>query len=385
VADVTIDESAGVAEFVVGVSPAPAAGESLAVSFQTADGTALAGTDYAATSGALTFTEGQTVQTVQVPIIDDAESEGEEQFALTVSATGAASVTGTATILASDLGVSGCGAPTYDPMTDAGLYLWEEGCGTGTERGFRVRASAGGSATAMTYAGHVDADQAFGTVTGFSLESSDTVEQVDGGLKILYQLNVRKQYEDGFDFSVGSGTGVCFGLDLPAGTPVLVGPNATPVATPFDLTTYQACAAPPPPPPVAEICGAPSYDPATDPGLYLWEEGCGGTGHSYQVRASAGGSASTLTYAGGVTSSEAFNSVTPYSLEGTDVLTNTGLQVDYSLNVRQAYQDGFDFSTADGASVCFGLDLPVGTPVRVGVNATPVAAPFDVASLEPCR
>ncbi len=102
------------------------------------------------------------------------------------------------------------------------------------------------------------------------------------------------------------------------------------------------------------------------------------------MRASAGGSASTLTYAGGVTSSEAFNSVTPYSLEGTDVLTNTGL-LQYHLNVRQAYQDGFDFSTADGASVCFGLDLPAGTPVRVGPNATLVAAPLDVASLEPCR
>ena len=45
--------------------------------------------------------------------------------------------------------------------------------------------------------------------------------KVDGGLKILYQLNVRKQYEDGFDFSVATGTGVCFGLDLPVGTPVL--------------------------------------------------------------------------------------------------------------------------------------------------------------------
>ncbi len=242
-----------------------------------------------------------------------------------------------------------------------------------------MRAAGGGSASAVTYAGQVDANQAFSVVTPFSLESTDVL--VNSGSQIVYEMNVRNVYQDGFGFGIASGASVCFGLDLPAGTPVLVGPNATPVTAPFDLTTYQSCGAPPP---ATDICGAPTYDPATDAGLYLWEEDCGGATRDYLVRATAGGSTTTLTYAGRATSSASFVSVTPFSLESTDVLTSTGLQIDYSLLVRGAYQDGFGFSAPDGASVCFGLDLPAGTPVRVGPNATPVAAPFSLPDLGAC-
>ena len=58
------------------------------VIYATSDGTALAGRDYAATSGTLTFPARSTAsQTIRVPVIDDAADEAEaETFTLTLSA-----------------------------------------------------------------------------------------------------------------------------------------------------------------------------------------------------------------------------------------------------------------------------------------------------------
>ena len=57
----------------------------LTVDYETSDGTAVAGQDYAAKSGRLTFEEGDTEQTIPVRILDDAVDEGEETFTLTLS------------------------------------------------------------------------------------------------------------------------------------------------------------------------------------------------------------------------------------------------------------------------------------------------------------
>jgi hypothetical protein len=55
------------------------------VAYTTADGTALAGTDFTAVSGTLTFAPGQTQQTVTVPILLDTASTGSTNFYLDVS------------------------------------------------------------------------------------------------------------------------------------------------------------------------------------------------------------------------------------------------------------------------------------------------------------
>ena len=55
------------------------------VDYATSDGTATAGDDYVAISGALTFTPGATVQTFTVPILDDTLSEVTEMINLTLS------------------------------------------------------------------------------------------------------------------------------------------------------------------------------------------------------------------------------------------------------------------------------------------------------------
>ena len=56
----------------------------LTVDFATADGTAIAGQDYTTTSGTLTFNGGETVKTFQIPITDDAPTEVDETFTVTL-------------------------------------------------------------------------------------------------------------------------------------------------------------------------------------------------------------------------------------------------------------------------------------------------------------
>ena len=56
----------------------------LSVDFATADGTAIAGQDYTATSGTLTFSGGETSKTFQIPITEDAPTEPNETFTVSL-------------------------------------------------------------------------------------------------------------------------------------------------------------------------------------------------------------------------------------------------------------------------------------------------------------
>ena len=83
--------------------------EPVTVSYATADGTAVAGEDYEATSGTLTFATGETEQTVAVTIIDDAVEDSGETFRLVLSGPAGAELAdaeATGTILNIDESVS---------------------------------------------------------------------------------------------------------------------------------------------------------------------------------------------------------------------------------------------------------------------------------------
>ena len=56
--------------------------QNVTVSYRTVDGTALAGQDYSAASGILTFSPGDTSKTVSVTVLDDLVDEDEERFTL---------------------------------------------------------------------------------------------------------------------------------------------------------------------------------------------------------------------------------------------------------------------------------------------------------------
>ena len=84
VADARVEEGAdAVLAFAVTLSRAASA--ALTVDYATADGSAHAGDDYRAASGTLTFAAGESSQTIEVAVLDDAHDEGEETLTLTLS------------------------------------------------------------------------------------------------------------------------------------------------------------------------------------------------------------------------------------------------------------------------------------------------------------
>jgi glucose/arabinose dehydrogenase len=107
------------------------------VNYATNNGTAIAGSDYAASTGTISFAAGQTSQTIAIPIIDDAAVENSETFSVTLSnPTGGASLggqtTASITILDNDLAlgnltrqtaVSGLNQPIAIDWTPDGQYM----------------------------------------------------------------------------------------------------------------------------------------------------------------------------------------------------------------------------------------------------------------------
>ena len=64
------------------------------VSYATADGTALAGTHYTATSGTLTFAPGETSKGILVPTLDDGTADPTRYFTVTLSNGTGGAITG---------------------------------------------------------------------------------------------------------------------------------------------------------------------------------------------------------------------------------------------------------------------------------------------------
>jgi GH18 family chitinase len=100
----------------------------VSVAYRTADGTALAGSDYTATSGTVTFAPGVTKAEVSVPVIGDATSESSEAFSLVLSSPqGAALAQASAagTILDDDIAPAGQGVSVAFTVTGQ----WNSGFG----------------------------------------------------------------------------------------------------------------------------------------------------------------------------------------------------------------------------------------------------------------
>ncbi|HWW94567.1 MAG TPA: Ig-like domain-containing protein [Vicinamibacteria bacterium] len=101
--DVSVTEpNTGTANAVFTVTLSPASSQTVTVAYATADGTATAGTDYAAATGNLSFSAGTTTQTLTVQITGDTLPEPNETFFVNLSGpTGAtlAKAQGTGTIV----------------------------------------------------------------------------------------------------------------------------------------------------------------------------------------------------------------------------------------------------------------------------------------------
>ena len=84
VADASVQEAAGAA-LAFRVTLAPAVGGPVTVDWVTADGSAVAGEDYTAGSGTLTFAAGETEKTIEIAVLDDDIDEGSETMTLSLS------------------------------------------------------------------------------------------------------------------------------------------------------------------------------------------------------------------------------------------------------------------------------------------------------------
>ena len=110
------------AQETVTVTLSQASTQPVSVDFATHDGTAIAGTDYIATSGTLTFAPGQTSQTVIVQTLaDQVANEGNESF--TLSLTNAVQATlGTATATGTILDATPSPNPAPTPSPSGGPW-----------------------------------------------------------------------------------------------------------------------------------------------------------------------------------------------------------------------------------------------------------------------
>ena len=104
---------------------------SVLANYNTVDGTAVAGDDYTATSGTITFLPGETAKTILVPTLDDSHAENAEQFSLHLAnITGAAITDSQATVTILDDGDLANASPLVDAGSDRTL---RDSDGTGSE------------------------------------------------------------------------------------------------------------------------------------------------------------------------------------------------------------------------------------------------------------
>src|SRR6185369_8932775 len=86
IADTSVTEgNSGLASANFLVTLSPVSGQSVTVNFSTADGSALAGTDYVATNGSVNFSPGVTTQTISIPVIGNTVNETNETFFVNLS------------------------------------------------------------------------------------------------------------------------------------------------------------------------------------------------------------------------------------------------------------------------------------------------------------
>ena len=122
VSDATVQEAEG-AVLVFTATLSHASSRTVTVDYATSDGTAVAGSDYTAASGALTFNAGDTSQTVQVTVLTDSEDESQETLTLTLSNPSQATLDDATGAGAIENGESSSGTQEDPPAEDPPVVL----------------------------------------------------------------------------------------------------------------------------------------------------------------------------------------------------------------------------------------------------------------------
>jgi Calx-beta domain len=141
IGDVSVTEgTAGATTLSFPVTLSTPAKQAVTVGYATADGTAKAPDDYAATSGTLTFRSGEKSKTISVNIQADDEIEQDETLTMTLSnpvkaTLGAATATGT---ISNDDTTKPARAGSYKGATQNGNYVFFTVLGDRSVTGFRI-------------------------------------------------------------------------------------------------------------------------------------------------------------------------------------------------------------------------------------------------------
>jgi hypothetical protein len=119
--DVIVDAGAGTVQVpvVLGGPSGAAQGVAVTMHYATSDGSAKAGTDYAATSGTLTFPPGETAQNITIPIAKRAGSAAARNFIVSLDSPSNATVAdGTATVKIGASGAAAVATPVISAPAD---------------------------------------------------------------------------------------------------------------------------------------------------------------------------------------------------------------------------------------------------------------------------
>ena len=178
--DVAMPEGqSGLTDFIFTVTLAPAATQAVTVQYVTASDSAFSGSDFAVASGTLTFTPGQSTQTITLPVTGDRAVEGDETFFVNLqNATNAALVhaQGLGTIQNDDLaGKVQFSAASYSIGENGGSVTVTITRTDGDAAGAGVWYSTGvGTATPNTATPNLDYTPGSGLVTFDAGETSRT-------------------------------------------------------------------------------------------------------------------------------------------------------------------------------------------------------------------
>ena len=252
------------------------------------------------------------------------------------------------------------GEPTYDPATEDGVFLWREG------NVWHLRAVAGLSGS-QSYIGSIASDMGFVGVTPVDFEQWGDNLDTSNPQKIEFKMNMMSLYFDGIDFEVPAGATVSFDVQASngdvAGLVYIGGDRCVVGHLPYELPSDSSTA--------CSSDGEPTYDPATEDGVFLWQEG-----NVWHLRAVAGLSGSQ-SYIGSIASDMGFVGATPVNFEqwGDALDTSNPQKIEFKMNMSGPYLDGIDFEVPVGASVYFDVQASSGDAaglVFIGGNRCPV-------------
>jgi hypothetical protein len=127
------------------------------------------------------------------------------------------------------------GEPQYNPVNDAGLFLWKDQVADV----WYLRVTAGGGR--VRYTGELVSDIPFTSVNPFKVEAGDVLDATNA-TRIMFDLRVQGQWEDGIDFQIPAGATVRLDLQEATGSSaeaIRIGAQVWPVGRlPLDISGW---------------------------------------------------------------------------------------------------------------------------------------------------